>query len=289
MKLTFNYLLRALCLLVFAAALAKLAGLLPGAGLDHAPMVAGLLLALHAAELLFVFKLVRLYQGALAVSVLLTLLFGLLHWKPLAFEMGPNDQRYEVMALLDTWTNAFAAPDPRVSGTGGGRFLLVGSTWQGTLPPGLQLLRSPTRTVWLIGRTQTNGKPDFGLVHRLQDGVGLRRLSAAPAAEPAGPGSGAPPASPLQQMQAMDTEVFFTRLAALMVDNPPCRRRRPDAGPTGSARHHTRPAPARGPARPLESAPGPLGCRGHGGTRAESAPPRGQRLVHAAGQARSIR
>ena len=43
-----------------------------------------ILLAIHVAELLFVFKHVRLYTGPLAVSVLLTLLFGLLHWKPLA-------------------------------------------------------------------------------------------------------------------------------------------------------------------------------------------------------------
>jgi hypothetical protein len=43
-----------------------------------------ILLAIHVAELLFVFKHVRLYAGPLAVSVLLTLLFGLLHWKPLA-------------------------------------------------------------------------------------------------------------------------------------------------------------------------------------------------------------
>jgi len=43
-----------------------------------------ILLAVHVAELLFAFKHVRLYPGPLAVSVLLTLLFGLLHWKPLA-------------------------------------------------------------------------------------------------------------------------------------------------------------------------------------------------------------
>jgi hypothetical protein len=35
-------------------------------------------------ELLFMFRHVRLYKGPLAVSVVLTLLFGLLHWKPLA-------------------------------------------------------------------------------------------------------------------------------------------------------------------------------------------------------------
>ena len=43
-----------------------------------------ILLGIHVVELLFVFKHVRLHPGPLAVSVLLTLVFGLLHWKPLA-------------------------------------------------------------------------------------------------------------------------------------------------------------------------------------------------------------
>jgi uncharacterized protein YhhL (DUF1145 family) len=84
MKLTINYLFRALCLLVYTMAIAKLAGLLPAGTFDRAPLVAGVLLLLHAAELVVVFKHVRLYRGPLAVSALLTLLFGLLHWKPLA-------------------------------------------------------------------------------------------------------------------------------------------------------------------------------------------------------------
>ena len=42
------------------------------------------LLAIHVLELIFVFKNGRLYRGSLVVSILLTLLFGLLHWKPLA-------------------------------------------------------------------------------------------------------------------------------------------------------------------------------------------------------------
>ncbi len=88
MKLTINYLLRALCLIVYAMAITKLAGLLPAGSFDRTPWVAGVLLALHAGELVFMFKHVRLYRGPLAVSVLLTLLFGLLHWKPLADEQA---------------------------------------------------------------------------------------------------------------------------------------------------------------------------------------------------------
>jgi hypothetical protein len=84
MKLAINYALRALCLLAYILAATKLAGLLPAGSFDRAPWVAGVLLALHVGELLFLFRHVRLYRGPLAVSVLLTLLFGLLHWKPLA-------------------------------------------------------------------------------------------------------------------------------------------------------------------------------------------------------------
>jgi hypothetical protein len=84
MKLALNYALRALCLLVFLAAGAHLAGLLPAGAFSRTPWVAAALLAIHAVEVAVVFKLVRLYRGPLLVSVLLTLLFGVLHWKPLA-------------------------------------------------------------------------------------------------------------------------------------------------------------------------------------------------------------
>lgn len=43
-----------------------------------------ILLVIHAIELLLVFKTIRTYQGPLMTSIVLTLLFGLLHWKPLA-------------------------------------------------------------------------------------------------------------------------------------------------------------------------------------------------------------
>jgi hypothetical protein len=171
---------------------------------------------------------------------------------PWLFEMPPNAERYELMPFMDAWTNVFAAPGTRTTGTAGGRFLLVGPGWQGSVPPGLQLLRSPTRTVWLIGRTQTNGAADYPQVHRLQDGLTLTRVGAeataasSPAAPPtpSAPGStpsstpastppSAPPSqpppqplrpggpTPLEQLRALDTEAYFTRLAALMVDNPP--------------------------------------------------------------------
>ena len=74
--------IKTLLLVIYLLALARLAGLLPGP-FGILVVVASVLLVAHFLELLFMFKHVRRYRGALATSVLLTLLFGLLHWQPL--------------------------------------------------------------------------------------------------------------------------------------------------------------------------------------------------------------
>ena len=76
--------IKALLLTTYALAIISLFTALPfGAG----PLLQGatlILLGIHLLELLVVFKHVKLYRGALAASVALTMLYGLLHWKPLA-------------------------------------------------------------------------------------------------------------------------------------------------------------------------------------------------------------
>ena len=144
---------------------------------------------------------------------------------PWVFEMAANQQRYAVMPFMDAWTNVFAAPGTRSTGTDAAGFLLAGPAWQGPVPDGLTLLRAPTQIVWLIGRTQTNGVADYPVVHRLQDGITLRTLAqwrtGAAAQPPAWQPAANRPAPPIAQMQGMDTVGFFTRLALLMVNNPP--------------------------------------------------------------------
>lgn len=81
--LLLNYFLRAMCLLAYLMAAAG-----PSIGLSFEVtlamrIVAAILLLAHALELPFVMPHVRRYQGPLALSVLLTMLFGLLHWLPL--------------------------------------------------------------------------------------------------------------------------------------------------------------------------------------------------------------
>ena len=79
-----NAAFKALLLVVYALATASF---FVGLAFDLGPLlrrVALVLLAVHLVELIVVFKHVRLYQGPIGISILLTLLFGLLHWKPLA-------------------------------------------------------------------------------------------------------------------------------------------------------------------------------------------------------------
>ena len=56
---------------------------------DFPPVLASLLqwgsivlLLAHALEVLFCLRWIRLYEGPLALSILLTLLFGFVHWMP---------------------------------------------------------------------------------------------------------------------------------------------------------------------------------------------------------------
>ena len=75
---------KAVLLATYLLALASLAWPLPfdlGAPVRRLTLI---VLIVHAVELVLAFRHVRSYRGPLAVSVLLTLLFGLLHWKPLA-------------------------------------------------------------------------------------------------------------------------------------------------------------------------------------------------------------
>ncbi len=84
--------LKTACLAIYGISLAGLAGLLPHGLSQTMQIVSAVFLGIHALELAFVFKKVRLYRGSLAASVLLTILFGLLHWMPLANAQARRQQ-----------------------------------------------------------------------------------------------------------------------------------------------------------------------------------------------------
>jgi hypothetical protein len=144
--------------------------------------------------------------------------------EPFVLSVPDSHGRYYLMPMLDGWTNVFASPGKRTSGTEPHDFAIVGPHWKGTLPPGLERIDTPTNLVWLIGRTQTNGKADYPAVHAFQDGMRLTPLSGwgsdhTPAVVPVGQPTDA--SAPVDQVAAMGAETFFDRLAQLMADNPP--------------------------------------------------------------------
>jgi hypothetical protein len=73
-------------LAIYAGTLAGLAGLLSADASGMLLKLTLVMLAIHILEAVFCMRYLRLYRGSLAASILLTLLFGLLHWKPLADE-----------------------------------------------------------------------------------------------------------------------------------------------------------------------------------------------------------
>jgi hypothetical protein len=75
--------LKGIALAVYAIALATLAGWLDGSVADAIAVFGGAMLVVHVIELPFVLRYLRRYPGALATSIALNLLFGLLHWMPL--------------------------------------------------------------------------------------------------------------------------------------------------------------------------------------------------------------
>lgn len=82
--------LKGACVGAYFMALAGLAGLL-GAELTRTTQNLALaLIVIHALELVVMFKHVRLYRGSLLISMVLTMLFGALHWLPLARDAAKN-------------------------------------------------------------------------------------------------------------------------------------------------------------------------------------------------------
>ncbi|GGG94790.1 hypothetical protein GCM10007420_07940 [Glycocaulis albus] len=143
---------------------------------------------------------------------------------PLQLDIPAMEGRYWLFQGLDAWTNVFADPGVRTLGDGNVSVLIAGPDFEGSVPDGVTLYRSPTRTAWLLGRIEIDGQHDLSAAHRLQDGLRLHPYRAMPGGHgvtldrPATPTSRpAPPA----RVEAMDAPEFFNRLGALMVDNPP--------------------------------------------------------------------
>jgi hypothetical protein len=137
----------------------------------------------------------------------------------------PQTDRYHVFQVMDAWTEVFAAPGTRMTGSEGGAYLIVGPAWQGEAPRGMTLLRCPTPHAWIIGRIQTNTAEDYDVVNGLQAQVELNPLGRWGAAGSPSAGELDPSVDmktpPVVAVGNMDGEAFFTRLMEALRKDPP--------------------------------------------------------------------
>jgi hypothetical protein len=130
--------------------------------------------------------------------------------------------RYYLLPMLDMWTDVFASPGWRTTGTQAGNFLITPPSWTGDTPAGMTRIDAPTPYVWVIGRTKTDGPQDYDAVHKIQAGYKVTPLSQnySPPTATIDP-SVDMKTPPKVQVDAMSAEKYFAYAAELLKVIPP--------------------------------------------------------------------
>jgi hypothetical protein len=145
--------------------------------------------------------------------------------EPVVVSAPNTDGRFYLLPMLDMWSDVFASPGWRTTGTQAGNFLLTPPGWTGTVPADMSQIKAPTPYVWVIGRTKTDGPSDYEAVHKIQAGYQITPLSrwGKPAEKVVGK------VDPKVDMKTppkilvdtMSGEKYFTYAAELLKVNPP--------------------------------------------------------------------
>ena len=97
--------------------------------------------------------------------------------EPVVVSAPDTNGRYYLLPMLDMWTDIFASPGWRTTGTKAADFLVTPPGWTGAVPAGMTPISAPTPYVWIIGRTKTDGPKDYDAVHKIQAGYKITPLS----------------------------------------------------------------------------------------------------------------
>jgi len=107
--------------------------------------------------------------------------------EPVVVSSPDTGGRYFLLPMLDMWTDVFASPGWRTTGTQAQTFLIIPPGYradlrdraieQYKLPKDTQLIDAPTPYVVIIGRTKTDGPQDYDAVHKIQAGYKIALLS----------------------------------------------------------------------------------------------------------------
>jgi len=145
--------------------------------------------------------------------------------EPVVVSAPDTGGRYYLLPMLDMWTDVFASPGWRTTGTEAADYLVTPPGWTGTVPSGMTRISAPTPYVWIIGRTKTDGPPDYAAVHKIQAGFKITPLSAW--GKPAKPVDAKIDPTvdmktpPKIQVDTMPAGQYFAYAAELLKINPP--------------------------------------------------------------------
>ncbi|HEX2842881.1 DUF1254 domain-containing protein [Hyphomicrobium sp.] len=155
--------------------------------------------------------------------------------EPVVVSAPDTGGRYYLLPMLDMWTNVFASPGWRTTGTQAANFLVTPPGWDPSLrqkmiekfrlPADIQYIDAPTPYVWIIGRTKTDGPADYDAVHKIQAGYKITPLSEwgktpKPAVVKIDP-SVDMKTPPKKQVDTMSGSQFFAYAAELLKLHPP--------------------------------------------------------------------
>ncbi len=137
---------------------------------------------------------------------------------PMLLDVPAVPQRYYSFQLIDMRTDNLDYIGTRATGRAAGSFLIAGPDWDGKQPDGFsgKVIRSPSRVLFLLGRTAVNGQADVAAAKAVMDGYTLR--SAKPEAKPHK--LDVPPYQPTKQGPALNAFSDFNALAGWHAWNP---------------------------------------------------------------------
>ncbi|WP_295583081.1 DUF1254 domain-containing protein [uncultured Lamprocystis sp.] len=146
--------------------------------------------------------------------------------EPAILSIPDMGDRYYIAPLLDGWSEVIAVAGTYTTGGEAQTYAITGPGWSGPLPKGATQVKSPTGLVWLLGRIYSTGTPeDYQAVHALQDQFAVVPLSAYGKPYTPPPGNvdrGFDMKTAVRkQVNALDIDDYFKRLAELMKTNPP--------------------------------------------------------------------
>lgn len=143
--------------------------------------------------------------------------------EPMVFSHPDMGKRFYLFPMLDLWTEVIDAPGSRTAGGKAGTYLITGPGWTGTVPAGMTQIKSPTRYLFILGRTYADGSPaDYKAVNALQAQYKAVPLSqfGKPYTPVAAPVDANPPFSMTDKVRdvlaRMDTAAYFNMMAQVM-------------------------------------------------------------------------